>query len=325
MKQKILAITLIFFLGLPGIIHADEISDMKIRITEAITALVQKYEARIQMLEAEKDALKKELSALKWATPATTGVTTPVVVTTPTSVTLPTGPKSDIYTKIINQINTALPVIISEHNLSPDSVVGLFEFIEPNAFFISIDDGKNPAGVTAFKTKISYTYDNNFVLKKVGVFDLDYAVQRYRTVFGSNPYVQSIRTRVQNPLYKGKLLEETPSTTSTTSPAAPTASTNTEATFAQIKALYDKNKLLDVVKLSEGYMTKNPNDVDMLKLRYRSYYIIGKYDESLTEIKKIETIQWTSFEKTIACDAAVIAKISKKTDVSAYYSGICKK
>lgn len=215
-----------------------------------------------------------------------------MIVTTPTSVTLPAGPKSDIYTKIINQINSALPVIISEHNLSPDSVVGLFEFIEPNAFFISIDDGKNPAGVTAFKTKISYTYDSNFVLKKVGVFDLDYTVQRYRTVFGSNPYVQSIRTRVQNPLYKGKLLEETSSTTPTTSPTnTPTASVNTEATFAQIKTLYDKNKLLDVVKLSGGYMTKNPNDVDMLKLRYRSYYIIGKYDESLTEIKRIETIQ----------------------------------
>lgn len=330
MKQKILALSLLVFLGLPGVIHADEISDMKIRITEAITALVQKYEARIQMLEAEKEALKKELATLKSASPAVTApVNTPTVTSAPTptpAVSISAGAKSEVYTKVVNKINETLATILADNNLSASGTVGLFEFIEPNAFFISIDDGKNPAGVTAFKTKIAFIYDNNMNFTKVGVFDLDYTVQRYKTIYGTNPYTKSIRTRITNPLYKGKLLEESPSTPpATTTNTTTTTPINTDATFAQIKALYDKNKLLDVIKLSEGYMVKNPNDAEMLKLRYRSYYIIGKYEESLGEVKKIEAIQWASFEKTIACDAAVIAKISKKTDVGTYYSGICKK
>ncbi len=101
--------------------------------------------------------------------------------------------------------------------------------------------------------------------------------------------------------------------------------TTTEVTVAQIKAAYDKTKLLDAIKLSDTYILKYPNNLDVLRIRYRSYYIIGKYENSLAEIKKIETIQGSAFEKTIACDAAVIGKIAKKTDVSTYYSTICKK
>lgn len=210
------------------------------------------------------------------------------------AVTLPTGPKSDVYTKIVNKINASLPAILAEHNLSASGAVGLFEFIEPNGFFISIDDGKNPAGITAFKTKIAFTYDANLNFTKVGVFDLDYTVERYKTVFGTNPYTKSTRIRIQNPLYKGKLLEMVPVSTPVSSATTPTTASTpvtTDVTFSQIKALYDKNKLLDVIKLSEGYMTKNPNDAEMLKLRYRSYYIVGKYTESLDEVKKIETLQ----------------------------------
>ena len=77
--------------------------------------------------------------------------------------------------------------------------------------------------------------------------------------------------------------------------------------------------------MSEEYMIKNPNDVEVLKMRYRSYYFISKYIDALSEIKKIETIQGATFEKTIACDAAVIGKIAKKPDISTYYSTLCKK
>lgn len=98
-----------------------------------------------------------------------------------------------------------------------------------------------------------------------------------------------------------------------------------DVTFAQVKAAYDNTKLLDALKLSESYILKDPSNIDVLRIRYRSYYIIGKYDESLAEIKKMETIQGSSFERTIACDAAVIGKIAKKTEVSSYYGTICKK
>lgn len=184
--------------------------------------------------------------------------------------------------------------------------------------------------MTAFKTKILYRYDSALNLTRFGVFDLDYASQRYRTVYGSNPYSSTIRTRVPNPGYKGKLLDPattvpSPAITSGNTSSTTAVNADTEMTFAQVKAAYDSNKLLDALKLSDQYILKNPNDIEALRIRYRSYYMVGKYDNSLTEIQKIEKIQGAAFERTIACDAAVIGKIAKKTDVSAYYSAICKK
>lgn len=163
-------------------------------------------------------------------------------------------------------------------------------------------------------------------MTRIGLFDLDYATGKYITLYGSNPYVKSVRIRMQNPLYKGRLFDVVTTTTSTgTSNTTQTVTPQKEVTLADIKAVYAKNKLLDAIKLSDSYIAKNPNDLDVLRIRYRSYYMIGKYDESLSEVKKIEALETTGLEKGIACDAAVIGKIAKKKDVSDYYGAICKK
>lgn len=320
-------------------VFADDISDMKTNVTDMIAKLMQKYEARIQELETENSKLKQEIVSLKSIVPVVSvpAKDIPVVTapaSTPTAPTITsTTPKSDIYNAVIKQTNASLSTILSENNLPGYTAIGLFEFMEPNAFFISLDDGNNPTGVTAFKTKILYTFNNNLTFTKIGMFDLDYTSQRYRTLFGSNPYVTAARTRIQNPNYKGKLFETPAPTNNPVSTPAKTTTSTTESTtvggsdvtLAQIKTAYDKTKLLDALKLSDIYIIKNPNDLEVLRIRYRSYYIIGKYENSLAEIKKIEALQGTAFERTIACDAAVIGKIAKKTDVSTYYSTICKK
>ena len=183
--------------------------------------------------------------------------------------------------------------------------------------------------MTAFKTKILYTFDTNGVFTKIGIFDLDYASQKYRTLLGTNPFAKSARTRVPNAGYKGKLFDAIVATSTGTTTSSgiitPSLPVTTEVTVAQIKAAYDKTKLLDAIKLSDTFIVNTPNNIEVLRIRYRSYYIIGKYDNSLSEIKKIEELQASAFERTIACDAAVIGKIAKKPDISTYYSAICKK
>lgn len=328
-RKNTIVIICLSLLALQLPVFADDISDIKTSLNDTLVKLIQKYETRIQALETENASLKQTIASLK-GSGSTVGATNPTKPTAENTASS-SGTKTDLYNKsvaIVTSVNSQLGTILADNNLPAYSVFGLFEFIEPNAFFLSVDDGNNPAGITAFKTKILYTYDNNLNLTRIGLFDLDYASQKYRTVFGSNPYTTAVRTRVLNPLYKGKLLD-TANTTSTgtaatTSPAIG-AGTTTEVTLAQIKTAYDKTKLLDALKLSDSYIIKNPNDLDVLRIRYRSYYIIGKYDNSLAEIKKIEALQGAAFERTIACDAAVIGKIAKKTDISTYYSAICKK
>ena len=331
-KKYILPIILFGFISSVSLVRADDISDMKAILTDTVAKLIQKYETRITELQTENDTLKKEIASLKGTSvtvDAPAAIITPTIAT-PSAVVTATTSKSDVYDSVIKQVNKQLGAILSENNLPGYTAVGLFEFIEPNAFFLSLDDGSNPPGITAFKTKILYTFDNNLSLTKIGLFDLDYTVQKYRTVFGSNPYVNSLRTRIKNPNYKGKLLDGVISTGGNTNTITPPSAssgnvTTTEVTLAQIKTAYDKTKLLDALKRSDSYILKNPNDLEVLRIRYRSYYIVGKYEESLAEIKKMEALQGTAFERTIACDAAVIGKIAKKTDISAYYSTLCKK
>lgn len=323
-SRKNTLLTLVFagIIALQFPVFADDITDMKAIVTGTMAKLVQKYEARIQELEAENSRLKQELATLKG-----TGATLANAVTTSTG----TSPiitsamtKTDIYNAVMKRASDQLSTILSENNISTGSVIGLFEFMEPNAVFISLDDGKNPPEVSAFKTKVLYTFDKNLAFTRVGLFDLNYASQRYRTLFGSNPYTKAVRTRMENPGYKGQLLKTTITNSTASTPATGNTVTG-EVTSAQIKTAYDANKLLDALRLSDTYIAKNPNDTEVLRIRYRSYYMVGKYENSLAEIKKIETIQGTAFERTIACDASVIGKITKKTDVSNYYSAICKK
>ncbi|PJC56870.1 hypothetical protein CO024_00755, partial [Candidatus Gracilibacteria bacterium CG_4_9_14_0_2_um_filter_38_7] len=207
-KKQIISLIFVEILTSISLVRADDISDTKTVLTNAVTKLIQTYEARIQALETENTTLKQELASLKGTSTTTTG--TGIIPSVPPSNTTPTtATGTDTYSQIINKINSNLSSILTENKLPAYTAIGLFEFISPNAFFISLDDGNNPSGVTAFKTKILYKYDSALNFVKAGVFDLDYTNQRYVTIFGSNPYSTVTRTRVKNPSYRGKLLEST--------------------------------------------------------------------------------------------------------------------
>jgi len=164
-KNTLMSLVLAGIIALQFPVFADDITDMKAVVTGTMAKLVQKYEARIQELEAENSRLKQELATLKG-----TGATLANAVTTSTGtspVITSTITKADIYNAVMKRANDQLGTILSENNLSTGSVIGLFEFMEPNAVFISLDDGNNPADVSAFKTKLLYTFDKNLTLSRV--------------------------------------------------------------------------------------------------------------------------------------------------------------
>jgi len=80
---------------------------------------------------------------------------------------------------------------------------------------------------------------------------------------------------------------------------------------------------LSVISLSNTYLTQNAPTVDVLRIRYRTYFIIGKYTESLAEIEKINALG--KLDKAIACDAQVIATYNKNTTLIDTYTKICSK
>lgn len=248
--------------------------------------------------------------------------------------------ENEKYNKLIEKINSSSWQIFQDNSLSPNSSIWLFEFIEPSNFFISIDDGNNPEWVTAFKKKILYSYDNDLNLKIEWIFELDYNSQYYITKFWKNPFAKTVRIRVKNPTYKWKLLDEDVSNTTSTSSKTTTNSTSTSSTsqgiqtswattsssvtLDSIKTAYKNNKILDALKLSNEYIINNPDNIDVLKIRYRSYYMLWKYNEALVEIQKIEKLVWTdNLEKIVACDAKTTAKLAKNTELNTKYAQIC--
>ncbi len=324
----------------PSFVSAEETKPTEI---EVIRAMLLKNEDRIKALEAENKNLWTEIAALKNSVNPTAITATPtkpvieaVVTTTPPVKVESTG--TEKYDKLVAITNDILPRLLTDNKIDASATIGMYEFIEPNAFFIAIDDGKNEAGVTAFPYKFLYQYDKNFTITQIGFFKLDQRVQLYTTISGSNPFAKATRIRIKNPLYKGKLLEfnldgsvKAPTTTSnsstttaaTTSITIPTTPIK-DVTVDQIKNAYNKNKLLEALSLSNSYIAKDQSNADVYRIRYRSFYILGKLSDSLDAIAKLEALNPSDFAKTIACDGKKIAKLAKKADLQTHYTGLCK-
>ncbi|MDD2487333.1 MAG: hypothetical protein PHS92_03115 [Candidatus Gracilibacteria bacterium] len=335
--KKILAVLAIIPF-LIEIAKADELSDLKKTYNEYYVS-IQNNIQKISALQNENEKLKKTLDELNAKlenfSKNSTSANVPSVPAINSTTDGDKVTNVDKYNKIIEKISSMSGTIFSENNLNSNSAIGLFEFIEPNAFFISIDDLNNPAGVTAFKTKILYNYDSSLNLRVAGIFSLDYKTQYYITKFGKNPFAKSVRIRVKNPTYRGKLLDSTASSTSSnisaststvksTSTSTSVIPSGSAVTIEMVKAAYSKNKIPETIKLSDEYIKKDPNNVDILRIRYRSYYMIGKYNDALSEILKIDAIQGSSLVKVVACDGSAIARLAKNMDLNKKYGDICK-
>ena len=91
-------------------------------------------------------------------------------------------------------------------------------------------------------------------------------------------------------------------------------------TLADIEAAYTNKRYLSVIAMSNSYLATNIATYDVLRIRYRTYFIIGKYTESLAEIAKIESLGELS---SVACDAQVIATYSQNQSLISKYTQAC--
>lgn len=347
--QKIITLALLSCLPL-SIALAETSTPITQDTITNLQNMINRFSNTITQLQEENSKLKDQIAELNkklgipetiipkiivatwsisnsWA--LTLSGTTNNAIAKPTSV--------DKYNKLIEKINSMSGQIFRDSQFSTGSSIGLFEFIEPSSFFISIDDWANPAWVTAFKRKMLYSYDKDYNLNVDWIFNLDYKSQYYITKYGKNPFAKAVRIKVKNPEYKWKLLDadnssagtvNIPKTTNSTSTAiktnAPTSTINTaNVTLDTVKLAYSKNKILDALKLSTEYIKTDSNNMEVAKIRYRSFYILGKYDEALSEIQKIENNLGNQVEKTILCDAKIISKLAKKIDLNKKYADLC--
>lgn len=94
-------------------------------------------------------------------------------------------------------------------------------------------------------------------------------------------------------------------------------------TLADINKAYSDKRYLTTISLSNTYLASNAPTSEVISIRYRTYFIIGKYTESLAELAKMESLG--ALDRQTACNAQVIATYSKNQTLVDKYTAICKK
>lgn len=99
--------------------------------------------------------------------------------------------------------------------------------------------------------------------------------------------------------------------------------TGSTVSYSEIESAYAAKRFLSVISLSNTWLANNVPNLEVLRIRYRTYFIIAKYSEALKEIEKIRSIGQLS--SAVACEGYVIATYAKDTTLADSYKVTCNK
>lgn len=322
---------------------AEDYEALKKQAVDTLIAIIAKYESRIQVLESENTALRAKLNIATGATVVTSSGTLVAVSSNADKELANIKSSTPVFAAVVEKMNKALPNMRKTFTLPDTTSIIAFEFVTKSAtehgVYVDVDFGDDASLSGAYDGKILFNYNPGDISPKfVGWFKYDKAARKYVTVQWVNAYIGSTRTIIANP-YAGNpnpvIVDVTSGasqtttsttvsgTTSNTSSTGVFTSSGVKISFSDIQKAYNDKRYLSVINLSNTYLQTNAPTVDVLRIRYRTYFIIGKFQDSLNEITKIEALQ-SKLDRTIACDAAVIANYQKNTDLSSKYDKICK-
>ena len=322
--------------------------------------LVAQYDARIKQLESENAILKYEMlkagikiplteysGAIATPLPTTLPPSAGVTITGSTTVSLSGNSDmtlSDITVKygkdmagFISRVNKDWSAIKSAYTLPSNAHLAGYEWVQTGSqdhVFADIIVGTGTTGI--YDIKILYQFEKSeYKRKLIGIFEYNPTFTKYTTKTGTNPFGGVPRTFIRDPYYAGAPLVPPATTTisasggsSTPEPVVSPGATSSPTTGAlptmdDIMKAYNEKRYLTTISLSNSYLTVAKPTVELLSIRYRTYFIIGKYADSLSEIAKIEAI--STLDRQTACNAQVIATYSKNQSLVDKYMTICKK
>ncbi len=239
------------------------------------------------------------------------------------------------YRGFIENIIPNWTAIKSAYKLKNEWIIAGYEFVKKwNDDHVFVDIAYDGAGTGVYDVKILYQYHTGtYARKLIWLFEFNRTTKYYVTKTGTNPFAGVPRTFVAQPKIGWTWTNAstsqtwvttivTPSNTWATTVTTWTASTLSTVTLSEIEKAYWEKRYLSVISLSNSYLSSNTATYDLLRIRYRTYFIIWKYSESLTEIEKINSLG--RLDKSVACDAQVIATYSKNQTLINTYTSICK-
>lgn len=326
-------------------------SDTDSMVTQ-LKAIIDQYGTRIKALETENNILRNEMMKAGIKIPLSAYSGAVISVITPTTSTSSGGTTvssswtvasitwSTISNDALSQITTQYSLRYAEfikkihadwsgirwaYKMPATASIGGYEFVKKgtdnNVFVDIIYSGATASGV--YDAKILYEYHTGTYQRKlVGFFEFNKASGYYITRTGKNTFAWVARTFIADPLVTGTVTVPVTATSTTASWQITSTSTAAVPTISDIEKAYGDKRYLTTISLSNAYLQANSATLDILRIRYRTFFIIGKYSESLTEIAKIEALG--KLDKAVACDAQVIATYSKSQTLVDQYTKVCK-
>lgn len=343
MKKIFLFVSIFSFFFLP--VSAEEGVDPA-KLIENLKSLIQTHERKIAILESENAMLRSvlESNGVSVSMNASWGI----IITSSGNVGLSPVTQalsnisttySPLYAGMIERMNREWKAVRENYRFPEWAIIWEYEFVNTGSTRGVFVDVIFSGGVLSgsYDAKLLYHYDpTSYERKLVWLFVYDAKTKRYITVKWNNPYTVGERTKIRSPYLSMSLIPATPVRNSSLSGNTGTISvktgssntwtlswTSTSSSWLEsINTAYKEKRYLSVISLSNEYLNVNTPTLDLLKTRYRSYFIIWKYKESLAEIQKIQEM-YSPLEKTVACDGSVIASYAKNTALSSQYKSIC--
>ncbi len=344
--RKIIFVALILVSSLTSVVAADldPIAQAK--------ALLDQYGSRVKSLEAENSILREEmrkanikipLALFSWAIQTGTSSMSP---TTPTPSVISTWSVSPVrpiislttsgevsyvgieknygitYAGFIKRIISEWDKIVQAYAMPKWARIWGYEFVATGALdhvFVDIVYTGSTSGTGIYDAKILYQFDKTtYARKLIGFFEYNSTTGYYTTKTGKNIFPGVKRTWIADPR---TLTSVIPTTASGTTVVAPTGTTT--VTYADIEAAYTAKRFLSTISLSNSWLLANTPTLEVLRIRYRTYFIIAKYNEALAEIERIKSINQLS--AAVACEGYVIATYAKNVSLADSYKATCSK
>ncbi len=237
------------------------------------------------------------------------------------------------YTGFIRRLISEWDKVRDAYAMPKNAYIAGYEFVQSGALdhvFVDINYTGSGTASGSYDAKILYQFDKTtFARKLIGFFQYNTTTWYFVTKTGNNIFPGVKRTWVADPRVVWVTLPITVSsspttlTNSGTIATTPVVTTSSSVKYVDIEVAYAAKRYLSVISLSNSWLTANTPNIDILRLRYRTYFIIGKYPEALAEIERIRTIGQLS--SAVACEWYVIATYAKNVTLSDSYKAICNK
>ncbi len=314
-------------------------------------ALLDQYSSRVRSLEAENSILREEmrkanikipLSLFSWAIQTgTSSVSTTTLATQVASTWSNTATWSLVlvtasgeisyagieknygvsYAGFIKRIISEWEKIVQAYAMPKWARIWGYEFVSTGQLdhvFVDIIYTGSVSGTGIYDAKILYQFDKTtYARKLIGFFEYNSTTGYYTTKIWKNIFPGVKRTWIADPR------NPTSTVTATNSATVVTSTGTTTVTYTDIEAAYTAKRFLSTISLSNSWLTANTATLDVLRIRYRTYFIIAKYSEALAEIERIKSINQLS--AAVACEGYVIATYAKNTTLAESYKTICNK